>query len=466
MEHAPSLDTQFARFRTETSAHRGRFHGLILLGTMQHPPTTAALLIDALQPARVAFLLTPYTRDQDVPARVATEIGGSPHTWLIPPDTYESADEVYRGLKYILHRWPDLAPATIAADATGGFATMSVGLAKAAHILGLTTLYVRSDYGYIDGRYRYLPGTQRLEFPPDPYTVFGDLEAQEAQRLFASHDYAGAQRIFTTLSQRVPAPACHDYRAYTHLATAYAAWDTFDWQHATAALTALLADPLPSDLAPDTQCLQDQHTALRQLQADTTAWERKPTLKLLADQNRVLPLLGTLDANAQRRAAQARYDVAALFHYRCLELIAQHRLATWDILTERPDYAHVLRRVPNLDQRYRDVETTLFRTTRGLDRDGRPISLFNGYMLLTALADPLIQDMALPLKQIQERTKARNKSMLAHGFRLITRQEYEAFRAIVDDMLDRFFAVMPADRAAWAHCYQFVCPFAPEPQQP
>jgi hypothetical protein len=26
-----------------------------------------------------------------------------------------------------------------------------------------------------------LPGTQELEFPPDPYTVFGDLEAQEAQ---------------------------------------------------------------------------------------------------------------------------------------------------------------------------------------------------------------------------------------------------------------------------------------------
>jgi CRISPR-associated protein (TIGR02710 family) len=455
--HVPSLAQQYAQFRVRTADQRGRFHGLILLGTMQREPTTAALLIDALQPTRVAFLLTAETRAQQVPAQVAREIGGTCDSWLIPDDDYESADDVYRGLKYILTQWADLPRNTIAADATGGFATMSVGLAKAAHVLGLNTIYVRSDYGTVDGRHRYLPGTQRLEFPPDPYTVFGDLEAAEAQRLYCAHDYAGASRIFTSLEQRVPAPDNHDYRAYATLAGAYAAWDSFDWNTAHTALTTLLAAPVPSELEAHRPRLQAQVHAIQQLCTDNRAWESKPPLDLLADLDSVFPLLGTLHANAQRREAQERYDVAALFHYRCLELMSQHRLATWGILTERPDYRPLRRRIPDLDARYRRVEESIFDNTRGLPHWKGGISLFNGYMLLAALDDPLVHDWNIA--QVRERTTARNKSMLAHGFRLITQTEYQEFHDVVSEIFERFFCVIAGDRAAWEHTYQFVDPF-------
>jgi CRISPR-associated protein (TIGR02710 family) len=198
---------------------------------------------------------------------------------------------------------------------------------------------------------------------------------------------------------------------------------------------------------------------VQQLQADHRAWERKPPLSLLADLDSVLPLLGTLNANAHRRVAQGRYDVAALFHYRCLELMSQHRLATWDILTERPDYAAVLRRQPDLDWHYRQVEQTLFPRERGLPYTGQPISLFNGYMLLAALDDPLVHNFSIT--QIRERTAARNKSMLAHGFRLITPAEYQDFHAVVNEMLGRFFTLSRRDRDAWEHTYRFVSPFTP-----
>jgi CRISPR-associated protein (TIGR02710 family) len=459
-EPSMSFQEQLERFREGTAEHRGTYRGLILLGSKQRSPTTAALLIDALQPARVAFLLTAETRTLAVPTSVAHEIGADCDTWLIPDENYESADAVYRGLKYILSQWSDLAPETIAADVTGGFATMSVGLAKAAHVLRLTTIYVRSNYGDIDGRYGYIPGTQRLEFPPDPYTVFGDLEADKARRLYRAHDYAGAQRIFADLSQRVPVPNNQPYRAYALLAQSYAAWDVFAWDKAAAARAALMDSPFPSDLEAVRQQLQDQYTVLQQLTMDTDRWEKKPTLKLLQDQTSVLPLLGTLHANARRREARGRYDVAALFSYRCLELMSQHRLATWGLLTDQPDYRPLRRRIPDLDDRYRVVEERLFDYSRGLPHWKSGISLFNGYMLLDALNDPLVQGVAL--EQIRERTRVRNQSMLAHGFRLITSAEYVPFRDVVEDLLDRFFVVLKDDRLHWEQTYQFVCPFAAE----
>lgn len=57
---------------------------------------------------------------------------------------------------------------------------MTVGLAKAAYVLGLGTVYIESDYE----QNRVIAGSQRLIEPSDPYEVFGDLEAGEARRFF------------------------------------------------------------------------------------------------------------------------------------------------------------------------------------------------------------------------------------------------------------------------------------------
>jgi len=459
-----SFQAQLERFRERTAMYRGHYQALILPGTRQH--ITAALLIGGLEPQRVAFLLTEQTRD--MPEKVETELANvttalshPPKDWLVLPGDHATTDTVYQGIKQVLEHWHDVPPTAIAVDVTGGFALMSVGIAKAAHVLRLTTIYILSDFHQETNR--VVPGTQRLEFPPDPYTVFGDLEADEARRLYRTHDYEGAQRIFANLGQRVPAPDNQPYRAYALLAEAYAAWDVFAWDKAAAALAALHTHPFPADLEPYDKRLQAQFIALQQLTSDNEQWEKKPTLTLLRNPTSVLPLLGTLYANAQRREAQGRYDVAALFSYRCLELMSQHRLATWGLLTDQPDYRPLRRRIPDLDDRYRGVEERIFDYSRGLPHWKSGISLFNGYMLLDALHDPLVQGVAL--EQIRERTRARNQSMLAHGFRLITSAEYEPFRAVVEDILNRFFVVLKDERPHWEQTYQFVCPFAHEAEE-
>ena len=56
----------------------------------------------------------------------------------------------------------------------------------------------------------------------------------------------------------------------------------------------------------------------------------------------------------------------------------------------------------------------------------------------------------------EQRTEARNKSILAHGYRLISQAEYAQFARVVEDLLDRFFAVSGEDRLAWEQTFTFV----------
>jgi CRISPR-associated protein (TIGR02710 family) len=449
-------------FAAQLAAFRARtvdpgFAGLIVLGTEQHN-VTAALLLGTLALRRVAFLLTPETTT--FAEYIAGLLGRSSEGWECLVANHLDTREVYRSVKVLRERWDDIPdPARIAVDVTGGRKPMSVGLEKAAHVLGMTTIYVESEYYPAGGEKRgVIPGTQRLVVPPDPYTVFGDLEAAEARRLYAAHDYEGAGRMLTELATRVPEHS--PYALQAELAAAYAAWDAFDAPGALSHLARVVSAEPPELPATARATLATQLAALRQLVDDSVHLreQRSPELAYLRDPARVLPLLGSLHANALRREAQRRFDVAALLHYRCLELLSQIRLATYGLLTDAPRYDDVLRVRPGLPAAYERIERALFPRSRprGMPgyRDYAKITLFNGYMLLAALDDPLVAGR--DIRQIRDRSEARNRSTLAHGFRSITATEYEPFRRLVEELLDRFFDLYGQDRAAWEASYSFV----------
>ncbi len=425
---------------------------LILTGSGQ--TDTAALLLAALQPQRVAFLLTPETHN--FPERVTQQIELSPDpNWLREEVHYTDIKQVYRALRAIIEKWSDLPREQILVDLTAGTKVMSVGLAKAAYVLDLGTIYIESDYE----QNRPKPGTQRLIDPPDPYEVFGDLEAEEAARAFNTHDYLRAEQIYADLARRAPEPDRATYAALRQLADSYIKWEAFDLKAAAQTLQSLLSKPLPAKLAHHHNVLQAQQTALAHLvQTISAMTESARTLATLKDLDAVLPLLGSLHANALRREAQRRFDTAALLRYRCMELMSQHRLATYDVLAEEPDLDTLKQQIPDLDQRYRQVEQSLGFQGRGLqpNRNGayNPITLLNGYMLLAALNDPLMQRVE-PIK-IRNRSHVRNRSILAHGFRQITEAEYLNFVEVVEQLLEQFFAIGQRSRNDWEALYRFV----------
>lgn len=467
------LGTVYQRFAATIKPQlREHVRALILVGSGQ--PDTAALLIAGLNPERVAFLLTSTTRtfrkrvyERLVSLGLAEQLACPYAAWLPlgdAPQREDSSDYIdlhsdhasvlntYRGLKLVLQEWHDLPTESVAIDLTAGKSTMTVGLTKAAHILGIGSIYIDSDY---DERNQIIQGSQRLVITEDPYTVFGDLEAREAQKLYLAHDYQGAQRMFDALARRVHGQEGLLFRAYAALSDAYAAWDSFDLPGAERILDALLATGLPgipeglhSRLIAQAESLTKINALGRQLHGRSG-----PPLAALDDRSFILALFGSLYANAMRREQQGRLDVAALLLYRCLELMSQHRLAGYGVITEQADMQALRGRHPDLDQRYRAVESRIGFTPRGLPRsDG--ITLFNGYMLLAALGDSLTN--GIDLRYIQAQVRVRNTSILAHGYRLITKTEYMPFKQLVDDLRQRFFSLLHVNIDAWEEQYRFV----------
>ncbi|HMA37738.1 MAG TPA: TIGR02710 family CRISPR-associated CARF protein, partial [Chloroflexia bacterium] len=345
----------------------------------------------------------------------------------------------------------------------------------------------------------------------DPYAVYGDWAAEEAQHRFAAYDYHGAEQIFANLAGRVPEPERTVYQAYAELAKAYAAWDSFDLHTAQDTLAALLSH-LPDTLAPQREKLERQQTALVLLNqfvkpvtdksgAEVGVQIELQDLATLGDPAKVLPLLGTLYANGLRRGEPAhyeqaetdarhrRYDMAALLLYRCLELMAQHRLAIWEISTTIPDYSTALARsqlsLKALRDEYSRVldEQNQKRSARGGHTSNRKLDgeryfgLFVGYMLLAALKDDLIRRLPsdCQIDRIEECAEARNQSALAHGYRLITQKDYQKFQTVTNKVLTSLFTTLAQPgqsneeqarmKDEWQDTYTFVNPFA-APERP
>ncbi len=432
---------ELRRFRERTT-NTNSFRALIILGSGQE--TTAALLMGTLQLEHVAFLLTESTGD--LPQRVAKALEGfsdlpplatQPQQWLCPKGDHSAPLQVYEGVKQVYDVWRSagIEPSSIAVDVTGGMKPMSVGLEKAAHLLGLTTIYLESEYGPgpTPGTRRPISGTQRLVIPPDPYQVFGDLEAAEAKRLYAAHDYDDAQQRFAKLAKRVPSHP--HYALHAQLAMAYSQWDNFNLKEAEDQLGGLIATHRATLTQEALQRLEDQVRLLQHIRPlcedRPPPQERRqetmaPFAKRQMDRLRTLPvataLLVVLYANALRRKEQNRLDLASLLLYRCLELMSQQRLAIHGVYTDWPR-----NRMVQLEAEFPNL-ANLRRPTQPWNK----IVMGQGYKILQTIGDPL--GAGCDLERIQTGADSRNQSLTAHGFTFISEEDFYTFKEVVNEV--------------------------------
>lgn len=484
-ERDPGADAYYARYLLPEVARRFRasvaqagaaYRGLVLVGSGQ--PDTAALLIDALDPERVAILLTDQTRGdgrrpgfaEQVQQRLAQirpdwPLRCPPEGWLMTERDHATTLATYQGLDDVLRAWPDLPRTLIAVDLTGGKSTMTVGMAKAAYLLDLPSVYIESES---DPDLNIpIPGTQRFERPPDPYAVFGDIERRRAGEIFNRYDYAEAAEVFRRLAQAGAAPqADRADRAWRHtddafwagVADAYAAWDGFDLRAAMARLSRLTPPaPLVASLAKQQASLalvqrlvgiprpeRNRRETWGAVSSYLAAMERFAAQQLALLQERdaggrplVIPaLLAMLYANGLRRAAQDRLDTATMLLYRCLELMSQQQLALQGVLTEwaRDSLQRLAQRHPRLQH------------VTAVEKRAGTVALGVSYEILKLIDDPFARQVQL--QQLREAAEIRNQSLLAHGFSFISRDDYQAFRAVVDATIGVWCAIHQIDWGA------------------
>ncbi|MGH2386822.1 MAG: TIGR02710 family CRISPR-associated CARF protein, partial [Chloroflexota bacterium] len=135
----------------------------------------------------------------------------------------------------------------------------------------------------------------------------------------------------------------------------------------------------------------------------------------------VMPVYDLL-RNAERRAAQGRYDDAVARCYRAVELLAQNRLlAVFGIKSNNVDPGLAQEWLREQPERARRIPIKA-----GLEED---------YAILLSKQDPLGLTFEKHHKSLQEMLRRRNASILAHGTKPIRKEEWPGLYQPVVDFL-------------------------------
>lgn len=314
---------------------------------------------------------------------------------LVPADDLDSAVRaIAAAIEVLERRFPGAA---LVADYTGGTKTMTAALVVAA--LGSDTVELRLVTGARGDLVKVHDGSQSSM----PAAVEGVRLGRALELgLAAWRRYAYGEAA--EMLRRIPAPRDSQLRAELQIARevsrALDAWDRFD--HAGAAAIITVYRPRVG------QQLGLHLKFLEFLTGDDC--RREPAQ------------LWDLWLNAQRRAAQGRYDDAVARAYRLLEWTAQWLLrARAEVNTS--DLAE--QQVPP------DVEV-------GLSRDGKRIGgLFAAWDLVAYhLAGEAPSEFALSHRdRLRNHIKARNASILAHGYNPVGEQMWQRFAGWIEEAL-------------------------------
>lgn len=251
--------------------------------------------------------------------------------------------------------------------------------------------------------------------------------------LLGRQEYGGARDIVRMIS-RIGADKNHEVfldRALLAM-NAFDLWDRFEYSRAWEEL-----DYFVRSYRRNQQMIEYKITAGRL--AGIVHWLKKGTADAVssgdeanvpytvADPWKEAPLpVYDLIRNAERRARMERYDDAVSRLYRAAELYAQFALRRLGIFTADVTKETLAR----LSAEQRE------RLERKRGEDGRlAIGLFESYELLGGLGEPIGRVWGKHKARINDVIQYRNLSWLAHGYRPVTRQDYERFRAALTDFI-------------------------------
>ncbi len=406
----------------------GQAPGVVLVCTVggSHEPVVRA--IQTLQPIHVCFVCTgrdPATgrqgsetqvtgrgaviraRGEDRPSlpSIPAQVGLLPQRYqvvLVPADDLDAAFQVISAaLDDLARRFP---AATIHADYTGGTKSMTAALVMAAFEaprvrLGLVT-GARADLVAVRG------GTEQV--------AHASVANIRLRRAMAPHLAAWQRFAYAEAAAGLGAVAPPDSEALRarlqrarDLSAAFAAWDAFDHRQALA-----LLDPYRPRVARDL----DRHLAA--LGALLREGPRREPHRLL-----------DLWLNAERRAAQGRFDDAVARIYRLIEWTAQ-----W-----------LLRARAGLDTADLPPERVPAETDLRPGRDGRiQAGLYAAWDLLAReLPDtPAGRFFTEEHGALLHHLAVRNRSILAHGYEPIREDEWTELKGWLDE---HFVPVLEAE---------------------
>lgn len=296
----------------------------------------------------------------------------------------DDLDQIYldcsKAIEAVLNRFPN---AKIIADYTGGTKSMSAGLIMAA--LEHQDIELQLISGSRSDLIKVHDGSQ--------YAICANIERIRFERLIAPYRQAWTRYAYSEAEaglRQIAAPRSSDLRGqfskFRDLSRAFAEWDNFNHREAFA-----IIQRYASSLPPIT------NQAIARLNTNTA--KREPAQ------------LFDLYLNAQRRAAQGRYDDAIARVYRLIEWTAQWLLKTQcDMDTANVDESAIPEGI-----------------TLAQNKDGQwQAGLFSAWQLVKhKTAGEAARFIKTEENSLLNHIKTRNSSILAHGFEPVKASDWQ-----------------------------------------
>lgn len=315
--------------------------------------------------------------------------------------------EIYRAVRDFLRK-SGIDPRKVFVDPTGGKKSMSASAALAGFLAGTPLVYV--DYADYHGPNRIpIPGTEYPRLLSNPLEVLGDLERRDIFTAFNRSDFQEAERLARRLAERLYEP--REAEVLAELASAYGAWDRFDFESALKSLRD--ADELIRRYAG--QANWSWAPAVRAVyEGNTQALDAlKSTPRKPSNMGVGVPLLAWYLAAAQRVLSVNKHSLAVLLTYAAVERFVDLCLWTeYGLDDEDPDYSRVKQILDR--QAYHKAGRQLCGKKYKERELSGPLMFTNGAQLLAALKPEYLP--FVDLGYLQGLANARNKCEYEHGF--------------------------------------------------
>ena len=407
---------------------------IVSLGTSPEPIINA---ISSLRPDRVLFVCSEISRDQLTIVRSQVPLADfdeerdvivlqqrlSPKQGEEVINELDQLDCVYLRASQMIQQVRREQPGCeVTVDYTGGTKTMTTGLAMAAIDAGgvklnITTSDRQKNQTTLSGYSAPVPvNTSAIQARR--------LEQFELPALLKRFDYEAARQAVRRVLELPNAQpnSTRKLRRLEELLVALDAWDRFDHKTAVEVLLSLKDRRLDSLLLFPLKRVIASRSWLDPL-VNEQKWPKMNGHGLEAVEDLLL--------NAERRAAQRRYDDAVGRLYRATELTAQLLLRNG--VTNQVGPSGLMTDAINIELLPTDLKET-YRAKEGLDGKVK-LGLTASYELLAQLNHPIGCIWQEQKYRIIDQLKIRNNSLFAHGFQPISYQAWQSLKTTLGGFL-------------------------------
>ncbi len=318
----------------------------------------------------------------------------------------------YEAAREAIARWlkeRNLQPQHVYVDITGATKPMSAGLAMAGAERFSHFTYVRGKERDKDGLGVVTSGTEEVFRTVNPWDKLAARERERATWLFRSYYAEAAAEQLRQAAEKCGPELQQELQTLAQLTQCFVKVDKFDFSKEVLQDYRKHHDKLNLIFSH-----RQRPEVWGEIERAAQHWEKLKEEKGDGGSSTLLELL----ANAERRAAQGRYDDAVARLYRAVELFVQGKLhEAFGARLGKID-------LPSLPEELRPQWVEMFG-----DRDGGvyKLGVQDGFRALGLSPKPEHRALAGRCADLNPYLQRRNDSILAHGLRPCSKADFDQF---------------------------------------